>query len=320
MSANADGGSPTGSPAGSLAADGGAGADSAAPLLEVRDVAKYFGSVNALQGISLEVYAGEVTCVLGDNGAGKSTLIKILSGVFQPDEGEFLIEGEPVTLAGPREARANGIATVFQDLATVPLMSLWRNFFLGQEPTVGWGPLRRMDSGKARTIMRDELMKMGIDVRDPNQNVGTLSGGERQALAIARAVYFGARVLILDEPTSALGVRQSGIVLKYIVQAREMGKGVIFITHNPHHAYPVGDRFYLLKRGQLMASVLKNETTIEGLTDMMAGGAELAELSKELMGLSGSGAGAPDPEIAEVARTLAAEAPAPEDGDVPKAF
>jgi len=307
MSANAENAaSPAGG--GTVVAD--------APLLEVRDVAKYFGSVNALQHVSLKVYAGEVTCVLGDNGAGKSTLIKILSGVFQPDEGEFLIEGQPVTLAGPREARSNGIATVFQDLATVPLMSLWRNFFLGQEPTVGWGPLRRLDAGKARDIMRDELLKMGIDVRDPNQNVGTLSGGERQALAIARAVYFGARVLILDEPTSALGVRQSGIVLKYIVQAREMGKGVIFITHNPHHAYPVGDRFYLLKRGQLMASVLKSETTIEGLTDMMAGGAELAELSKELMGLT-AGEGAPDPELAEVARTLAGEAPASPDGAAP---
>ena len=308
MSASAEGG-------GAVAAAGGTVADEA-PLLEVRDVAKYFGSVNALQGISLKVYAGEVTCVLGDNGAGKSTLIKILSGVFQPDEGEFLIEGRPVTLSGPREARGNGIATVFQDLATVPLMSLWRNFFLGQEPTVGWGPLRRMDTGKAKTIMRDELKKMGIDVRDPNQNVGTLSGGERQALAIARAVYFGARVLILDEPTSALGVRQSGIVLKYIVQARELGKGVIFITHNPHHAYPVGDRFYLLKRGRLMGSVLKSETTIDGLTDMMAGGTELEELSRELMSL-GAGAGAPDPELVEVARTLAEEAPTPSDGTGP---
>jgi len=304
MSANAENAaSPRPAGGGTVVAD--------APLLEVRDVAKYFGNVNALQHISLNVYAGEVTCVLGDNGAGKSTLIKILSGVFQPDEGEFLIEGQPVTLAGPREARAQGIATVFQDLATVPLMSLWRNFFLGQEPTVGWGPLRRLDTGKARDIMRDELMKMGIDVRDPNQNVGTLSGGERQALAIARAVYFGARVLILDEPTSALGVRQSGIVLKYVVQAREMGKGVIFITHNPHHAYPVGDRFYLLKRGRLMASLLKSDTTVEGLTDLMAGGAELAELSKELMGLTAD-AGQPDAEIAEVARELAEEAPDPE--------
>jgi simple sugar transport system ATP-binding protein len=277
------------------------------PLLEVRDVAKYFGSVNALQGISLKVYPGEVTCVLGDNGAGKSTLIKILSGVFQPDAGKFLIDGQPVALAGPREAREHGIATVFQDLATVPLMSLWRNFFLGQEPTTGWGPLRRLNTGKARTIMREELHKMGIDVRDPNQNVGTLSGGERQALAIARAVYFGARLLILDEPTSALGVRQSGIVLKYIVQARELGKGVIFITHNPHHAYPVGDRFYLLKRGQLMAAVQKDEVTVEGLTEMMAGGAELKQLSQELMSLTAEADGAAASDIAEVARELAEE-------------
>jgi simple sugar transport system ATP-binding protein len=295
-------------------ANGEAAAVADSPLIEVRDVAKYFGSVNALQGISLKVYPGEVTCVLGDNGAGKSTLIKILSGVFQPDEGEFLIDGQPVALAGPREAREHGIATVFQDLATIPLMSLWRNFFLGQEPTRGRGPLRRLDTGKARSVMRGELLKMGIDVRDPNQNVGTLSGGERQALAIARAVYFGARVLILDEPTSALGVRQSGIVLKYIVQARELGKGVIFITHNPHHAYPVGDRFYLLKRGRLMAGVEKRDVTVEGLTEMMAGGAELRELSQELMGLSADVGGAGAATVAEVARELAEEVSGPAAG------
>ena len=225
-----------------------------APALEVRGVSKYFGSVNALEDISLAVYAGQVTCVLGDNGAGKSTLIKILSGVHNPDEGEVRFDGEPVAFAGPREARALGIATVFQDLATVPLMSVWRNFFLGNEPTRGRGPFQRMDIKNAQKIMREEMSKMGIDVRDPNQTVGTLSGGERQAVAIARAVYFGAKVLILDEPTSALGVRQSGIVLKYIIQAREMGRAVIFITHNPHHAYPVGDRFVVLKRGRMLGS------------------------------------------------------------------
>ena len=219
-------------------------------------------------------------------GPGKSTLIKILSGVHTADEGELLIDGQPVTFSGPRDARAQGIATVFQDLATVPLMSVWRNFFLGNEPVRGRGPLARLDVKGAQTIMRTELGKMGIDVRDPNQTVGTLSGGERQALAIARAVYFGARVLILDEPTSALGVRQSGIVLKYIVQARSMGRGVIFITHNPHHAYPVGDRFVLLKRGRLLGSYLKSETSIEQLTSMMAGGAELEQLSHELQGLA----------------------------------
>jgi len=277
------------------------------PLLEARDVSKYFGRVNALQDVSLQVYPGEVCCVLGDNGAGKSTLIKILSGVFQPDAGQFLIDGSPVAMAGPREARAHGIATVFQDLATIPLMSLWRNFFLGQEPTRGRGPLQRLDAGRAQQIMRGELLKMGIDVRDPNQTVGTLSGGERQALAIARAVYFGARVLILDEPTSALGVRQSGIVLKYIVQARELGKGVVFITHNPRHAYPVGDRFVVLKRGRLMGTFRKGDTSVDGLSDMMAGGAELRELSDELREL------AADAQVAEVARELAEASPSPDD-------
>jgi simple sugar transport system ATP-binding protein len=247
-------------------------------VLELERVSKYFGNVSALRDVSLGVNAGEVTCVLGDNGAGKSTLIKILSGVFPPDDGTLKIDGAHVSLAGPRAARAHGIATVYQDLATIPLMSLWRNFFLGQEPARGRGPLRRLDVATAKQVTRDQMHEMGIDIRDPNQSVGTLSGGERQALAIARAVYFGARVLILDEPTSALGVRQSGIVLRYIVQAREKGKAVIFITHNPLHAFPVGDRFCVLKRGQLLASVTKAETTVEELTALMSGAAELKEL------------------------------------------
>ncbi len=283
------------------------------PLLEARNVSKYFGSVIALEDITFNVHAGEVACVLGDNGAGKSTLIKILSGVHTPDKGEVLIEGEPTQFSGPRDARALGIATVFQDLATVPLMSVWRNFFLGNEPTRGWGPLQRLDIRQAQRTMRDEMKKMGIDVRDPNQTVGTLSGGERQAMAIARAVYFGAKVLILDEPTSALGVRQSGIVLKYVVQARAMGRGVIFITHNPHHAYPVGDRFVLLKRGRMMGSYTKDETSLEQLTSLMAGGAELEALSHELQNI------AADPELAEVAKELAAEVQAtPEAGPSPE--
>jgi simple sugar transport system ATP-binding protein len=270
-------------------------------LLEARGLTKYFGSVNALEDVSLAVKAGEVTCVLGDNGAGKSTLIKILSGVHTPDSGSLVLEGEEVTFGTPREARARGIATVFQDLATVPLMSVWRNFFLGNEPTRGRGPLQRLNIKQAKAIMREEIGKMGIDIRDPDQTVGTLSGGERQAVSIARAVYFGAKVLILDEPTSALGVKQSGIVLKYIIQARSQGKGVIFITHNPHHAFPVGDRFVLLKRGRMMGSYLKAETSLEKLTMMMAGGEELEQLSHELQG-------ATDPGLAEVAKEIAVEA------------
>ncbi len=252
------------------------------PLLEVDNVSKYFGTVIALKDISMSVRAGEVMCVLGDNGAGKSTLIKTLSGVYRPDAGRYLIEGREVRLASPRDALARGIATVYQDLAMIPLMSIWRNFFLGSEPTAGWGPWRRFDVGLAMRTARDELLKMGIDVRDTSQPVGTLSGGERQSVAIARAVHFGAKVLILDEPTSALGVKQAGVVLRYIVQARAQGLGVIFITHNPQHAYPVGDRFTVLNRGRSYGTFNKAELSREELVQMMAGGRELEELSHEL--------------------------------------
>jgi simple sugar transport system ATP-binding protein len=247
--------------------------DGNAPLLEVRGITKYFGNVIALKDISTVVDSGRVTCILGDNGAGKSTLIKILSGVHQHSEGELLVNGEPASFASPRAARDAGIATVYQDLATVPLMAIWRNFFLGSEPTVGSGPLRRIDIKTAKRIMREEMAKMGIDVRDPDQMVGTLSGGERQAVAIARAVYFGAKLLILDEPTSALGVKQSGVVLRYIVQARERGLGVIFITHNPHHAWPVGDRFVVLNRGRMVGAWDRGSISRDELVRMMAGGA-----------------------------------------------
>ena len=252
------------------------------PLLEVREISKYFGNVIALKDVSTVVNSGQVTCVLGDNGAGKSTFIKILSGVHEHSEGELLLEGRPTRFSSPRDAKEAGIATVFQDLATVPLMAIWRNFFLGSEPTNGSGPLRRIDIKQAKSVMRDEMAKMGIDVRDPDQMVGTLSGGERQAVAIARAVYFGAKMLILDEPTSALGVKQSGVVLRYIVQARNHGLGVIFITHNPHHAWPVGDRFVVLNRGKMLGSWDKGGISRDELVKMMAGGAELEQLTHEL--------------------------------------
>jgi simple sugar transport system ATP-binding protein len=256
--------------------------DVTGPLLEIRGVSKYFGSVISLNDISTTVRAGEVTCVLGDNGAGKSTFIKILAGVYQPDAGELLMDGQQVHFNSPRQSLDAGIATVYQDLAIVPLMAIWRNFFLGSEPTKGWGPFRRFDMDKAKEVTRKEMAAMGIDIRDPEQPVGTLSGGERQSVAIARAVHFGARVLILDEPTSALGVKQAGVVLKYIVQARDRGLGVIFITHNPHHAYPVGDRFVLLKRGRSLGDFAKSEISRAELTGLMAGGAELDELAHEL--------------------------------------
>ena len=253
-----------------------------APLLEADNISKFYGNIVALKDISMYVDAGEVTCILGDNGAGKSSFIKILSGAHRADAGRLLVDGEEVQFRSPRDAREKGIATVYQDLAMVPLMSIWRNFFLGAEPRKGVGPLKWFDAAKAKRIVRRELREMGIDIRDPDQPVGTLSGGERQSVAIARAVYFGARVLILDEPTSALGVKQAGVVLKYILQARERGVAVIFITHNPHHAYPVGDRFVILNRGQSLGAYEKTEIDRQELVRLMAGGSELAELEHEL--------------------------------------
>jgi simple sugar transport system ATP-binding protein len=252
------------------------------PIIELKEVKKTFGRVNALQGISVKIDAGEVHCLLGDNGAGKSTLIKILSGVHKPTEGVYEFEGKPVELSSPRDALDMGIATVFQDLAMLPLMSITRNFFLGREPKKKFGPVAVFDLRKANGITSEELRKIGISIRDPDQAVGTLSGGERQAVAIARAVYFGARVLILDEPTSALGVKEAAVVLKYIVQAKTKGIGVIFITHNVHHAWAVGDTFTVLNRGTSYGTFKKADITRERLLQMMAGGEELEELSVEL--------------------------------------
>ena len=260
-------------------------------LLELENISKYYGNIIAHTGVSTSVAAGEVTCVLGDNGAGKSSLIKILAGVHQPTEGCIRMNGKEVSFQSPRAALDHGIATVYQDLAMVPLMSVWRNFFLGSEPTKGFGPFKCIDVAKAKQITKHDLTKMGIDIRDTEQPVGTLSGGERQSVAIARAGYFGAKVLILDEPTSALGVKQSGVVLKRIVDARNHGLAVIFITHNPRHAYPVGNRFLILNRGQSMGSFAKHEIAIDDLTRMMAVGDELEALEHELQS---SGATSPD--------------------------
>ena len=252
------------------------------PIIKLDGISKQFGKVNALEDISFELYPGEVHCLLGDNGAGKSTLIKILSGVHRPTRGEFLFEGKPVQLDSPRQALDLGIATVFQDLAMLSLMSITRNFFLGREPKKRLGPVQLFDSAYAAKITEEELRKIGIKIRDADQPVGTLSGGERQAVAIARAVYFGAKVLILDEPTSALGVKEAAVVLKYIVQSKLKGIGVIFITHNVHHAWAVGDTFTVLNRGRSYGTFKREQTHRENLLQMMAGGEELDELAVEL--------------------------------------
>jgi simple sugar transport system ATP-binding protein len=249
------------------------------PIIELRDVSKRYVGVTAVTGLSLALRAGEVFCLLGENGAGKSTLIKILTGVETPSSGEVLVDGKPVHFHSPRDAREYGIATVYQEVGTLPLMSVARNFVLGAEPSKGKGLFRRFDKQKAAEIALQTLRELGISrVTDGDQLVGTMSGGERQALAIGRAVHFGARLLVLDEPTAALGVRESATVLKLIEKVRARGVAVLFITHNAYHAYASGDRFMVLRRGEMLASFGKGEKTIGEVIELMAGGAELQSL------------------------------------------
>ena len=258
-----------------------------APAIELRHVSRRFGSVIALNDVSMAVNPGEVHCLLGDNGAGKSTLIKILSGVHRPSEGQILLGGQPVVFRSPRDATDAGVATVFQDLGLIPLMSIARNFFLGREPQKGRFPFRRFDRDHANRVARQALIDVGIQVRDPKQAVGTLSGGERQSVAIARAIHFGAKVLILDEPTSALGVHQAAMVLKFVIEARLRGLAVILITHNINHAYPVADVFTLLNRGTSKGTFRKSDISRDEVVRIMSGGEDMAVVEAEIAGLLG---------------------------------
>jgi simple sugar transport system ATP-binding protein len=254
------------------------------PIIHMDSIEKHFGNVIALAGVSFDVQSSECHCLLGDNGAGKSTFIKTMSGVHKPSKGQIYLEGKPVTFNSPRDAMGAGIACVYQDLAMIPLMSVARNFFMGREPTKGRYLLKRYDTKKADEITMEEMRKMGINLRSPDQAVGTLSGGERQTVAIARAVYFGAKVLILDEPTSALGVRQTSNVLATINKVCEQGVGIVFISHNVRHAMAVGDRFTVLNRGKTLGTAVKGEISSEELQDLMAGGQEMAQLEASLGG------------------------------------
>jgi simple sugar transport system ATP-binding protein len=254
-----------------------------APILELKKINKSFGPIEVLQDISMQVKAGEVLCLLGDNGAGKSTLIKILSGVHIPTNGQILMDGEPVSFDNPRQASERGIATVHQFGGTFPLMSIGRSFFVGVEPTKGWGPFKIFDRKKANEIAVKSVQGFGITrIDDGDRLVGGLSGGERQSLAIARAVHFGARVLILDEPTAALGVKQAAHVLRIVNEAKRRGLAVIFITHQVMHAMAVGDHFAVLIRGAIAADFHKGEKTREQITDLMAGGETMAALEAEV--------------------------------------
>ena len=253
------------------------------PLIEIKDLVKKFGAFTALNGVSLDVYPGEVHALLGDNGAGKSTLIKVLSGVHPATSGEIRVDGNSVNFESPREASDAGIGTVYQDLALNALTSVTRNFFLGREIKKGPGPFGLMQMEEMNAITIAEMAKIGINISNPNQPVGTMSGGQRQTLAIARAIYFGAKILILDEPTSALGQKQQMEVLKTIKKVQELGNiAIILITHNEIHAQLIADRYTFLSLGEVIGSGLSEELGGDDIKRLMAGGAKLGDLESEL--------------------------------------
>lgn len=241
------------------------------PLVRMENIVKRFGHITALDGVDFTVEKQQVMGLVGDNGAGKSTLIKILTGVYTSTGGQIYFEGNPVEINSPREARAMGIETCYQDLALVNLMSITRNFFLGRELVRKLGPINWLDMRKMNDLTRTSLADVGIEIRSPSERVGTLSGGERQSIAIGRAMHFGAKLLILDEPTSALSVAETRKVLTYTLNAKERGLSVIFITHNINHVYQVADAYTILRRGEVVGTYAKGELTEDDIADLITG-------------------------------------------------
>ena len=244
----------------------------ATTLAKMVNIEKYFGAAQALKKVSIEVQSGEILGLLGDNGAGKSTLIKILAGVFHPDKGEIFVEGEQVYFSSPRDARTRGIETVHQALSLVDIMSISRNFFLGREPTKKIGPIHLLDRKKMNEECKKAVMRLGVRVRSTNEFVSILSGGERQAISIGRAMHFKVKLLILDEPLAALSVRETREVLRQVEKVRESGVSVIFITHNVYHVYPVAERFVMLDRGIKIGEVNKKDASPEDIIEIIATG------------------------------------------------
>jgi fructose transport system ATP-binding protein len=252
---------------------------SATHVLEARGLVKTFGHVIGLADVDLVLNAGEVLGIIGDNGAGKSTLIKCLTGALQPDRGEILLEGKPVSFKSPTDSRLAGIETVYQTLAVVPALDIASNMFLGREQRMR-GPLgvlfRNLDTRGMRTRAREQLDKLGITtVQDIAQRLETLSGGQRQAVAVARAAAFGSKVIILDEPTAALGVRESGQVLELIKRVRHQGMPVILISHNMPHVFEVADRVHIQRLGHCAGVVRPASTTMEDAVAIMTGAKQL---------------------------------------------
>lgn len=243
------------------------------PLLDIRDVSKHFGGVTALNGVSLQLNAGEVVALAGDNGAGKSTLIKTISGVYQADGGEIRLKGDVVKFATPEAARGHGIETIYQDLALADNLSIGANIFLGREPmTKAFGFLPVLDRRKMAKAAQETMAQLDFHVTRLDAPVGNFSGGQRQAVAIGRAVYWNAQVLIMDEPTAALGVPEQRKVVSLIKTLKAQGRGIIFISHNLQDIFAVSDRIVVLRRGTLAGERKIAETNHDEIVKLMVGG------------------------------------------------
>ena len=248
------------------------------PLLEARNIQKRFGRVIALREGTFALRPNEVHAIVGDNGAGKSTLIKIVSGVYHPDAGELLLDGREVTIGNPREARALGIETVYQDLALAEHLDASANLFLGRErllpPPLSW--LGFLDTKSMRRRAQDEMRRLKVGIQSVEQPVLGLSGGQRQAVAVARAVAWGTRIVIMDEPTAALGVRESAMVLELIQEVRDQGIAVVMISHNLPEVFAVADRITVLRLGRTITTLDRTQTSVEAIVGMMTGAVGVA--------------------------------------------
>jgi simple sugar transport system ATP-binding protein len=241
------------------------------PVFELDNVYHRYGWNEVIFGVSLTVHSGEVVALVGDNGSGKSTLLKIMSGYQRPTRGRLRLLGKEVSFRSPAGARDAGIEAVYQDLAIIDDLSLWRNFFLGKERRRGIGGLGVLDIGGMRAECEEQLRGLGlVSIRSGDQHAWVLSGGERQSVAIARAMYFGAKLLLLDEPTAALSIRETSLVLQRISDARDKGLGVLYIDHNIGHVLPVADRILLLEHGKIAKTLMRGEITEEELKEMIA--------------------------------------------------
>jgi simple sugar transport system ATP-binding protein len=242
-----------------------------APIVELIGVTKYYGATRALHDVNLSVSPHEVVALVGDNGSGKSTLVKIVTGYHAPTGGRIRFLDKDVKLRSPADARALGVECVYQDLALIDELSLWRNFFLGRELALGIGPVRWLRRRAMRKICAEELDKLGlVHVRSTDTPAAGLSGGEKQSLAITRAIHFGVRLLLLDEPTAALSVRETRNVFGVIERARERGLGVVYIDHNIDHVVPVADRVVLIEHGEVAATFQRGERSADELRELIA--------------------------------------------------